>query len=782
MAKPPPTELKFELAGIATITLALLGLVSLFTPAAGTAGSLLRQGLVSIAGAGRYLLPLFFLLIGWEIIRQRQNLQFTSRLTGLTLLLLVALTFLHLGIPPAETFSAGKQGQGGGLLGALGSYLLVKYFGLAGSYIILTSLLIVAVILLTGLSLAQLGQIFGTRLSLAGQKAVHRISNFLFEEIEAEEGESEGGQKDQGAGKKVIIANRPEAAADRDKERHPAKKQQEDQNKKDSKVIPFSVRSGKTCQLPPASLLSPAKGRESGVTDKEINEKIGILEETLASFGIPAHVTQVTVGPAITRYEIQPPAGVKVSRIVGLADDLALALAAPQVRIEAPIPGRAAIGIEVPNRKTATVHLRELLESKEFQQSPSRLTVALGKDIAGAPVVADLAQMPHLLVAGATGSGKSVCINTIVASILFKATPDEVKFILIDPKMVELITYNGIPHLITPVVTSPKKAAGILHWAVKEMERRYELFAAAGTKDISRYNEMYASQPKGPDSGSANQAGEPRASGETEAGGGGVGDKNRRASESGMHTGDIPGGTAGGGVVHAGGAGDGPLPFIVIIIDELADLMMVAPAEVEDSICRLAQMARAAGLHLVVATQRPSVDIITGLIKANIPSRISFAVSSQMDSRTILDIGGAEKLLGRGDMLFFPVGAPKPVRVQGTFLSDKEVEALVAFLKEQAKPVYDQEVAEMELPENHSAPAEEEDELLPQAVQLFIEKGTASISLLQRRFHIGYARAARLVDIMEQRGIVGKFDGSKPRQVLMTLEQFKRTFQNKEVS
>ncbi len=760
MAKPPPTELKFELAGIATITLALLGLVSLFTPAAGTAGSLLRQGLVSIAGAGRYLLPLFFLLIGWEIIRQRQNLQFTSRLTGLTLLLLVALTFLHFGIPLAETFSAGKQGQGGGLLGALGSYLLVKYFGLAGSYVILTSLLIVAVILLTGLSLAQLGQIFGTRLSLAGQKALHRISNFLFEEIEAEEGKSEGGQKDQGAGKKVIIANRPEAAADRDRERQPAKKQQEEQNKKESKVIPFSGRSGKTCQLPPASLLSPAKGRESGVTDKEINEKIGILEETLASFGIPARVTQVTVGPAITRYEIQPPAGVKVSRIVGLADDLALALAAPQVRIEAPIPGRAAIGIEVPNRKTATVHLRELLESKEFQQSPSRLTVALGKDIAGAPVVADLAQMPHLLVAGATGSGKSVCINTIVASILFKATPDEVKFILIDPKMVELITYNGIPHLITPVVTSPKKAAGILHWAVKEMERRYELFAAAGAKDIARYNELYAGQPRSLVSGSANEAGEPGANGEKGATGGGAGNKS----------------------ANGGGAGDGPLPFIVIIIDELADLMMVAPAEVEDSICRLAQMARAAGLHLVVATQRPSVDIITGLIKANIPSRISFAVSSQMDSRTILDIGGAEKLLGRGDMLFFPVGAPKPVRVQGTFLSDKEVEALVAFLKEQAKPAYDQEVAEIELPENHSAPAEEEDELLPQAVQLFIEKGTASISLLQRRFHIGYARAARLVDIMEQRGIVGKFDGSKPRQVLMTLEQFKRTFQNKEVS
>ena len=815
MARPPSPDLKFELAGIAVITLALLALVSLFTPAAGAAGSLIRQGLVRIAGAGRYLLPLFFLFLGWETLRRRQNLSFNTRLAGLTLLLLLILTFLHLGIPAAAAFSAGKLGQGGGLLGALGSYLLVKYFGLAGSYVILTSLLVVAVLLFTGLSLAQLGQLCRTRLSSAGQKVVHGITGFLFEEVEEEEKNEHTG--DQGAGKKVIIANRTAGAAaqtegeagteaaGRGKERPLTKKEQD---KKESKVIPFAMRSGKTCQLPPPSLLSPVKGRESAVTDKEINEKISVLEETLASFGIPARVTQVTVGPAITRYEIQPPAGVKVSRIVGLADDLALALAAPQVRIEAPIPGRAAIGIEVPNRKTAAVHLRELLESKEFQQSSSRLTVALGKDIAGTPAVADLAQMPHLLVAGATGSGKSVCINSMVASILFKATPDEVKFILIDPKMVELITYNGIPHLITPVVTSPKKAAGILHWAVKEMERRYELFAAAGAKDIGRYNELYASQARDTAAEGANLTGEPRAGGETAgtaaggaAGGGSAGEKSaagggKTVAESSAGERSAGGGSAGGsgsagrGGAERGGAGgtnngsaaDGPLPFIVIIIDELADLMMVAPAEVEDSICRLAQMARAAGLHLVVATQRPSVDIITGLIKANIPSRISFAVSSQMDSRTILDIGGAEKLLGRGDMLFFPVGAPKPVRLQGTFLSDKEVEALVAFLKEQAKPVYDQEVAEVELPENHGAPVEEEDELLPQAVQLFIEKGTASISLLQRRFHIGYARAARLVDLMEQRGIIGKFDGSKPRPVLMTLEQFKRTFLNKEVS
>ncbi len=730
MAKPPRQELKFEIAGIAMITLALLGLASLFTPSVGTAGQLFNWLLLVIAGQGRYLLPLAFIFIGWKMIRLRENIKITPQLYGLFLMLILLLTFLHLPVPLPETFSAGKQGQGGGLLGALSSYLMLKYFGLVGSYIILTSLMLVAVILLTGLSLAQLGMVLGTRLSCTGQKVMHGLSNFLFEEVKEEKADD--------AGKKVIIKKthqQTEHEEDRGKDIPPPRKQEE-LKKRDQNVVFLAARGNKSYQLPPTALLSPVKGKEQGVTDREINEKINILQETLASFGIHARVTQVTVGPAITRYEIQPPAGVKVSRIVGLADDLALAMAASQVRIEAPIPGRAAIGIEVPNRKISPVPLRELLESKEFKGSASRLTVALGKDIAGTPVVADLAQMPHLLVAGATGSGKSVCINTIVASILFKATPEEVKFILIDPKMVELITYNGIPHLITPVVTSPKKAAGILHWAVKEMEKRYELFAAAGVKDIARYNELYK------DPNRANPVESPE-----------------KAEEQ--------------------SASDGPLPFIVIIIDELADLMMIAPAEVEDSICRLAQMARAAGLHLVVATQRPSVDIITGLIKANIPSRISFAVSSQMDSRTILDLGGAEKLLGKGDMLFFPVGAPKPVRIQGAFLSDKEVEVLVAFLKEQAKPVYDQEVAEMEIPENHGTLSEEEDdELLPQAVQLFIEKGCASISLLQRRFHIGYARAARLVDIMEQRGIVGKFEGSKPRPVLMTLEQFKKTFRS----
>jgi S-DNA-T family DNA segregation ATPase FtsK/SpoIIIE len=395
-------------------------------------------------------------------------------------------------------------------------------------------------------------------------------------------------------------------------------------------------------------------------------------------------------------------------------------MAAPDVRIEAPIPGKAAVGIEVPNKEISMVHIRDLLETQEFGQSKSKLTVAFGKDIAGNPILSDLAKMPHLLIAGATGSGKSVCLNTLIASILFKATPDEVKFLMIDPKMVELATYNGIPHLAAPVVTDSRKAATSLRWAAREMERRYSLFAATGVRDITRYNNII--KTKGP--------------GEFQ-----------------------------------------PLPFMVVIIDELADLMIVAPADVEDAICRLAQMARAAGIHLVVATQRPSVDVITGLIKANIPSRVSFAVSSQIDSRTILDMGGAEKLLGKGDMLFFPVGASKPVRVQGAFLSDREVDDLVHYLKKQAEPVYDDKILVETAPEEPTP--EVEDELLAQAVLILIERGHASISMLQRRLHIGYARAARLIDIMEKRGIVGGYEGSKTRAILMSLEQYQQVFKKR---
>ena len=447
------------------------------------------------------------------------------------------------------------------------------------------------------------------------------------------------------------------------------------------------------------------------------------MVDTLRSFGVETRIIDISRGPAVTRYELQPSAGVKISRITNLADDIALNLAATGVRIEAPIPGKAAVGIEVPNQYTSTVVMREALDSTAFKQAKSKLTVALGKDIAGNVAVADLAKMPHILIAGATGSGKSVCINSLIVSLLYKATPDEVKLVMIDPKVVELGIYNGIPHLLVPVVTDPRKAAGALGWAVTEMLNRYKIFADNNVRDIFSYNNLCAKQ--------------------TEL---------------------------------------KPMSQVVIIIDELADLMMVAPNEVEDSICRLAQMARAAGMHLVIATQRPSVDVITGIIKANIPSRIAFSVSSQVDSRTILDMSGAEKLLGMGDMLFCPVGASKPTRIQGCFVSDKEIERVVEFVKDTHNGSYDDEVLKeidrqtvVEKKKSSSKVEDDEghsDEMLPKAAECVIDAGIASTTLLQRKLRLGYARAARLIDELEKLGVIGPFEGSKPRNVLMTKAQW----------
>lgn len=756
MSKMLENELKSELCGIAVITFALLGLVSLFTHAVGAVGQFLNQCLSVAAGQGKLLLPALFLLLGIKIIRERNKVKLDTQVIGTALLMFLILSFIHLSIPVGTSFNAGQKGEGGGILGAAGSYLLLKYFDITGSYIILSSLMIISIVLLTQLPVSRLCSLLGRYSGTAVKKAYNKVTDFIFIEVEEEREKEKTAEIKKTKANTLIINNSENTPVFLPSDIIQSKKTSgetqvinseapintvsEKTGRAKAKQQPFNpstTSDGKTFCLPPTSLLNWKKTKEhTTVTDKEINEKIRILEETLASFGINVHVTQVTIGPAITRYEIQPPVGIKVSRIVGLSDDLSLALAASHVRIEAPIPGKAAIGIEVPNREISTVHLKELVESKEFSAASSKIAVALGKDISGTPIVTDLSQMPHLLIAGATGSGKSVCINTMVASILFKATPEEVKIILIDPKMVELTNYNGIPHLITPVVTNPKKASGILHWAVKEMEQRYDLFAAVGARDIIRYNKMQAELQK-------------------------------EYSEDEFSS----------GFVEATQTlnNNGTLPLILIIIDELSDLMMIAPAEVEDSICRLAQMARAAGIHLVLATQRPSVDVITGLIKANIPSRVSFAVSSQMDSRTILDTGGAEKLLGRGDMLFFPVGSSKPARIQGAFLADKDTENLVSFLKEQAQPNYNPDMANVVEEENISF-SEQDDNLLPQAVQLFIEQGNASVSMLQRRFHIGYARAARLVDIMEQRGIVGSFEGSKPRSILMTLEQFQQSF------
>lgn len=475
-------------------------------------------------------------------------------------------------------------------------------------------------------------------------------------------------------------------------------------------------RKPKPYRLPGLSLLSrPASGGKSGSAGDYI-DTARKLEATLESFGVRAKVLDVARGPAVTRYELQPDVGVKVSRIVNLTDDIALALAAKDIRMEAPIPGKSAIGIEVPNNEVSIVTLREVVETQAFQEAPSKLTVAFGRDISGQPIVGNLAKMPHLLVAGATGSGKSVCINGIITSVLYKAKPDEVKFLMIDPKMVELNVYNGIPHLLAPVVTDPRRASLALKKIVVEMEKRYEKFSKSATRNIEGYNAL-------------------------------------------MRSGDNP---------------DGVLPYIVVIVDELADLMMVAAGDVEDAITRLAQMARAAGIHLIIATQRPSVDVITGVIKANIPSRIAFGVSSQVDSRTILDMVGAEKLLGRGDMLFLPMGASKPIRVQGAFLSDNEVEAVVGHARGQAEAEYNEEL----VPEVDDSEPEEADEyvdeLFDQAVQIVLEAKQASVSLLQRRMRIGYTRAARLIDSMEAKGIVGPYEGSKPREVLMSMEQYQQ--------
>lgn len=471
---------------------------------------------------------------------------------------------------------------------------------------------------------------------------------------------------------------------------------------------------GRRYEFPPVDLLRKPKSTQLCMDEHQLSEKAALLENTLQNFHVDARVLNVTQGSSVTRYEVQPAVGVKVNSITKLADDIALNLRAKSIRIEAPIPGKAAVGIEVENEKPAMVTIRELIDSKEFRNASSKISFVVGKDISGNNVIANLKDMPHLLIAGATGSGKSVCINTIITSLLYKASPDEVKLILIDPKVVELGNYNGIPHMLIPVVTDPKKAAAALNWAVNEMTQRYKLFAEESVKDLDSYNELME----------ANQ--EP----------------------------------------------DKVLPKIVIIIDELADLMMAAPSQVEESICRLAQLARAAGMHLIVATQRPSVDIVTGLIKANIPSRIAFSVSSQFDSRTILDVGGAEKLLGKGDMLYSPVGENKPIRIQGPYISDSETAKIISFVKNQAESDYDEKVIEtIETPEQGNFGAAS-DELTEDAIAFILKQKKASVSMLQRRFRIGYNRAASIIDEIEARGIISPADGSKPRQVLYTEEEY----------
>lgn len=721
--KKVENSLKSEIIGLVLVTFAIISFLSLFfTQRMGGIGGFLERVIHYFFGKGALLFPFVLLMIAINFIRNGKNEYKNARTIGICMLLLEVLVIFHTTLPSEVYLSLAGQSEGGGLVGGLIAFALFKLFGSIGTKVILVITFLVSLILITSTSLGKLvGGLYG---GIKGclRKGVEEVSDFIFIEDDGEdyfEGANDYPRKKRD--KFELIKREGIIEAEPKKKEENTQSQEGKSQILDETLITEELfkelEEGKEAKAsyikPPSYLLQKIEIKQKPRIDKSREAKL--LEETLLSFGVNAKVTKISQGPTITRYELQPAPGVKVSKIVSLADDIALSLAAPDVRIEAPIPGKSAVGIEIPNKQTSLVTFREIIESEEFKESQSKVTIGLGEDVSGEMVVADLASMPHLLVAGATGSGKSVCINAIINSILFKATPDEVKLLLIDPKMVELNIYNGIPHLIAPVVTDPKKAAVALKWVITEMENRYKLFAGSGARDITSYN--------------------------------------RSEMEK----------------------GEKPLPQIVVIIDELADLMMVAPHDVEEGICRLAQMARAAGMHIVVATQRPSVDVITGLIKANIPSRISFAVSSQIDSRTILDMNGAEKLLGKGDMLFLPVGAIKPIRVQGAFLSEKEVAQVVKFIKKQGKPEYEDGMFKENIT-TQICQEGEEDELFPEAVRMVVESGQASISMLQRRLKIGYTRAARLVDMMEEQKIIGSYEGSKPREVLISEKEYRDRF------
>ncbi|MGB9779355.1 DNA translocase FtsK 4TM domain-containing protein [Caldanaerobacter sp.] len=703
---------KEEIMGIIFLAFTLISFLSLYTDSTGIIGKHIGTFLKGFLGTGSYVFSALLLIFALMFLFASKDFIKLHRSMALLGLFLMFISLNQLYYFPILTnfkdyisvsYISGINNTGGGVIGGLIVYFFVKMVGIVGSYILLISFTAIFTVLVTDISIVSLIKSSYEKLMVKKENLIHNKKHekekksVKIEPVEEPvQSFYEAENEDKNIGKPIEIVEQIEE--ERKVYERPSLA------KEDGEYTP-----------PPITLLKEAIPSPK-VKNELLFEKAKRIEETLRNFGIEAKVVQVTKGPAITRFELQPSAGVKVSRIVSLTDDLALSLAAPSVRIEAPIPGKSAIGIEVPNEKITPVYLREVIDSRKFRSFKSELAIGLGKDIAGNIIIADLGKMPHLLIAGATGSGKSVCINSLIVSLLYKASPQQVKMILIDPKVVELNIYNGIPHLLTPVVTDPKKAAGVLNWAVQEMIRRYKIFAEAGVRDIESYNEKY---------------------------------KEER------------------------------LYKIVIIIDELSDLMMVSPAEVEEYIFRLAQMARAAGIHLVIATQRPSVDVITGVIKANIPSRISFAVSSQIDSRTILDMAGAEKLLGKGDMLFDPIGASKPIRVQGAFISEEEVEAVVNFLKENYNPHYQEIKIEEKL--NGKALEEEEDELLEDAISVILETGQASISLLQRKLRIGYARAARIIDQLEQKGIISGYDGAKPRQILMSREEIQKLLERKSI-
>ncbi|WP_332690353.1 FtsK/SpoIIIE family DNA translocase [Halalkalibacter lacteus] len=751
------SQLTYELIGLGLLVIAVVTFARL-----GSVGETFVRLFRFFLGEWFVVLAIGLLVVSLYIMIKRQNPKlWTRRLSGVYVLILSFVLFSHVGLFHQLNAREGFQDQsvirntwklfwmemrgetppsdlGGGMVGSVAFAVSHFLFAEMGTYFLCFILFIIGFILMTGKSLSELvGKgfrrfylfVIDTLSSLLDE--IKLVRNKAKERIQEERVAQQARKKAREQGKQQ--SSNPQASEELNEEIEPeivdftqkSYRPQVEEKKKQEQMKPVqkedvaeevqvplvtAQETNESYKLPDVDILKLPNNPSQINEKKQLTANARKLEQTLESFGVKARVSKVHLGPAVTKYEVNPSVGVKVSKIVNLADDLALALAAKDIRIEAPIPGKSAIGIEVPNHEVAIVTLREVLDSPESNSEENVLAVGLGRDISGEPVLAHLNKMPHLLVAGATGSGKSVCINGIITSILLKAKPHEVKLMMIDPKMVELTVYNGIPHLLTPVVTEPKKASQALKKVVAEMERRYDLFSHSGTRNIEGYNDLVKRQN------------------ETEE------------------------------------AKQPTLPYIVVIVDELADLMMVASGDVEDSIARLAQMARAAGIHMIIATQRPSVDVITGVIKANIPSRIAFGVSSQIDSRTILDSGGAEKLLGRGDMLYMPVGATKPKRLQGAFLSDGEVEEVVDFVISQQKAQYQEDMA----------PSEEQvvnekvnDDLYDSAVELVTDMNTASVSMLQRRFRIGYTRAARLIDEMEVRGIVGPYEGSKPREVLI---------------
>lgn len=737
----------------------------------GYIGEHISPFLGGLMGWIKFIIPIGFFIVAIAIATDKKEMVSTKIIELIVLLVCVAGVFSiyqvsHDTIHIKDAFSKnlqtaynlGAKNIGGGAIGTMMAIPLTNMLGTAGAVIVCIGIGIVVVVFMLGLPVSEWIEDHMDNLKERQEIRKEEIREYREKELEERElrrqekrkkvktaildNDKEEITEDQ---IKINLNEKPEKmkkynhdadelvplGANKKQEFSPNtiednlfKTQEEEKEDKTKSVLMLEhtqTVEDETYEFPPIELLSEASNRNLKGGKKAIADNATKLQKTLYSFGVAAKVENVSVGPAITRYELKPAEGVRVNKIANLADDIALNLAAESIRIEAPIPGKQAVGIEIPNKENEIVHLREILESDKFVDAKSKLSMALGKDVAGEPVVADIAKMPHVLIAGSTGSGKSVCINTLITSIIYKAKPSEVKLVMVDPKIVELSVYNGIPHLLIPVVTDPKRAAGALAWAVQEMEDRYQRFAEKGVRDLKGYNAE----------------------------------------------------------IENDADGIGKLPQIVIIIDELADLMMVAAKDVEDAICRLAQKARAAGMHLVIATQRPSVDVITGLIKANVPSRIAFAVSSQVDSRTILDMSGAEKLLGKGDMLFYPAGASKPTRVQGAFVDDKEVEKIVDFIKSNGTANYNDAILEsIEKANSNEKEAkdiideDETDPLLEEAIETVVETQQASTSFIQRRFKVGYARAGRLIDQMEERGIISGYQGSKPREVLMPKERW----------